>query len=477
MNHLPSRPQLAAARESSEPDSHVEIPAPYLARSTLLRTLARRQMLAPLLCSYLESEHQLSAIALGRDPIRLHFANGLAGTQAAVDEMQHHLADENLYALIRHLLDKAPNAFQGSEAVEPPSFTRQGGSDTIRVAWCCHLVDAGELVNPEPSFAHLDVAALESLFSLMGKWLGPIVVDPSAIQFGDRSVLLYPIIIPMTSSALKQSLDARQLKGARRMMQQALAIAQELDCDVISLGQYTSIITRNGKFLSPDLPQDMGLTTGNSFTVSLALQAVEKVIAARGWDTGEETLMVVGALGNIGRLCAEILAPRFKRALLLGSPREGSMERLTQAAEVIPHAVPTTDASRASEARVILAASSGVEALLTPENLAAAAVVCDISVPAAVASNVPLKRPDVTIIRGGLAQLPAGEQLQIPNFPLPVGQVFGCMAEGLLLGLEGVRDDAFTGALTPAHVQRVTEMSRRHGLVLADTHNACLFGA
>ena len=80
------------------------------------------------------------------------------------------------------------------------------------------------------------------------------------------------------------------------------------------------------------------------------------------------------------------------------------------------------------------------------------AIVCDVSVPPSVKPDTGTIRPDLAIIKGGIVRLPYGEDLEIVGFPLPPGQTYGCMAEGILLGFEGVRDTTFTGSLTPNQV-------------------------
>ena len=72
---------------------------------------------------------------------------------------------------------------------------------------------------------------------------------------------------------------------------------------------------------------------------------------------------------------------------------------------------------------------------------------CDVSVPASVAGVAEQQRPDVEIIRGGVVQLPGREDLGIASFPLSHGQTYACMAEGILLGLEGRLDKDFTGGI------------------------------
>ena len=234
---------------------------------------------------------------------------------------------------------------------------------------------------------------------------------------------------------------------------------------MIALGQYTSIVTRNATTL--DLPH-VGLTTGNSYTIALALEAVERAVKERGVNQDKATLAIVGASGNIGQTCAEILASRFGRTLLLGSNKPSAIRRLAELQARIPRAVVDADPAVLRSADVVLAATNAPVPFLGAEVFAEGAVVCDLSVPAAVKPEVRNTRPDVLVIGGGIARLPFGEAHGILGFPLPPGQVYGCMAETMLLGLEGVRDATFTGNLPAEHVSRLAAMAKRHGFTLAE---------
>jgi predicted amino acid dehydrogenase len=77
-------------------------------------------------------------------------------------------------------------------------------------------------------------------------------------------------------------------------------------------------------------------------------------------------------------------------------------------------------------------------------------------------------RPDLTIINGGVVQLPFSEDVGILGFPLGAGLVYGCMAEGLVLGLDGVRDATFTGSLTHGRIRFIEERAKEHGFELAE---------
>jgi len=125
---------------------------------------------------------------------------------------------------------------------------------------------------------------------------------------------------------------------------------------------------------------------------------------------------------------------------------------------------------------VVIAAMNAVDAPLEDTHLAPGAIVCDLSVPASVRPDVRVRRPDLNVIKGGIAALPFHEDLQIAGFPRPAGQAYGCMVEAMLLGFEGIRDRVFTGHLTPDHVARVARMAERHGFKLAALKRACVLG-
>ena len=86
----------------------------------------------------------------------------------------------------------------------------------------------------------------------------------------------YAIALPFTSNQMKQWLDEANFFRVRHSIDKAIKVARFIGCDVIAIGQYTSIVTRNATTL--DLPH-VGLTTGNSYTIALALEAIEQALA------------------------------------------------------------------------------------------------------------------------------------------------------------------------------------------------------
>ena len=171
------------------------------------------------------------------------------------------------------------------------------------------------------------------------------------------------------------------------------------------------------------------------------------------------------------------LRPGTARTILLGKDTPRSQDRLATLCKRVPRAEVSTSLSALVAADVVLAATNAVDTPLGPEHFAPHAIVCDVSIPPSVrADTTAMMRPDLHIIKGGIVQLPYGEDLEIDGFPLPQGLTFGCMAEGLVLGFEGVCDTTFTGALHPHLVCQIEQAADRHGFELAEDKTSCVLG-
>jgi acetylornithine/succinyldiaminopimelate/putrescine aminotransferase/predicted amino acid dehydrogenase len=352
---------------------------------------------------------------------------------------------------------------------------RQCHAPPVRAGWLCHLIDADDLVSIEPPFAEMAFEEREDYLAHFVSRISPVVMGAADVRSITGSVVrVYPILLPFTSRWVKQLLDERQLALPQALVQQGIDLARSLYCQMVSLGQYTSIVTLNGTRLAP---RGIGVTTGNSYAVALAIQAVERAHRETHRTPAESVLVIAGAAGNIGRICAEILAPRYRRTILIGSNKPGSQQRLQTFAGTIPNAVATIDVTAVGEGDVVVAALNAVDAPLAADHFAPGAIVCDLSVPAGLPPGTAALRSDLLLIKGGIVSLPFGEDLEIVGFPLPPGQTYGCMAEAMLLGLEGIHDATFTGSLTAGRVERVAAMAAWHGFKLADYKRSCVLGS
>lgn len=465
----------------------------HLSRSTsfLLRFLDVQEDLAKVIAAYLLNVHRIRIAPTLSDPLSLRLEPSALISEkhiekflTAMEETCSRLVSGDAMSLTRFLIrgDKEVSNTDGPLrsdarfiAYDEDRFREcQRHAASVKVAWLCHMIDADDLISLEPSFASASLQEREDYLAQLVPFMSPMAISAVDIRSTLGGVVrVYPILLPFSSRWVQQRLEERRLALPQALVQQGIDLARSLGCQMVSLGQYTSIVTLNGTRVVRD---GIGVTTGNSYAVALAMQAIERAHLETGSKPAQSVLVIAGALGNIGRACAEILAPRYRQTILLGSDKPGSRARLETFARNIPNAVISTDPSAIGKGNVVLAALNAVDAPLTTAPFARNAIVCDLSIPASLRPDIAQRRPDLLIIKGGIVSLPFAENLEIAGFPLPTGQTYACMAEAMLLGFEGIRDASFTGSLTPQQVMQVSAMAARHGFELADYKRSCVLG-
>lgn len=114
----------------------------------------------------------------------------------------------------------------------------------------------------------------------------------------------------------------------------AVDLARDLGAQVVGLGALTSVVTRGGRDV---LGRGISVTSGNSLTTVMALEALYKGAQKMNIDLDQARAAVVGATGSIGRACSMLLAEEVSTITLLGNPRAPltSQRRLKQLGEDI----------------------------------------------------------------------------------------------------------------------------------------------
>jgi predicted amino acid dehydrogenase len=77
-------------------------------------------------------------------------------------------------------------------------------------------------------------------------------------------------------------------------------------------------------------------------------------------------------------------------------------------------------------------------------------------------------RPQARIIRGGIVNAPLGQKLDIPGVPLRGSELYGCLAETLLLGFAGSKNHFSYGTLSICRVRQIREWAAIHGFDIAE---------
>ncbi|WP_338883905.1 aminotransferase class III-fold pyridoxal phosphate-dependent enzyme [Xenorhabdus sp. TH1] len=404
--------------------------------------------------------------------------------------------------------------------VESPQHDDDKEAD-YKVAFINHLISASGLREVDPSFGifsdeELTLFVESSTFNLATK-----PFKAARIRSGNgKSVefTLYPLTV--TSKMIKKSLEKNDLGRLRHEIDVRITQAASDGNVAVGLGMFTSIITNNGKSLKNP---PISVTTGNALTVGIGIEALQKSIADR--DIANMRIAIVGGAGNIGSVYAEILGSQFQEMILIGSSNHGSLKKLDTVKyhiykniyeQFLVNRMPVTgglakriadclstmpidyligkanvgveidhylnqhyptqtfihtsqNISDIEDCDVIVCASNASEAFLSVEKIKNRAIVCDISVPHNLSDEDVLKRPDIKILRGGIVQTPNNDSLDARvRAYLKEGQIYACMAETVLLGLEEYKGNFSYGNITADQVIDIMTIARKHHFTLSD---------
>ena len=310
-------------------------------------------------------------------------------------------------------------------------------------------------------------------FPFLGK-----VLNERQIDF--FSTFFPPVYISEIEGITSQA-TGREVKGwfiacpytPRRMMQlpertvyrkiiQTGRMAERLGADILGLGAFTSVVGDAGVTIAKAL--DVPVTTGDSYTVAMAVQAIRDAAKAMDICLADATVAVVGATGAIGRVCAELLAGEAARTLLIARDAK-KLEELRDRLLVRAggELVVSTTMDVLKEAQLILTVTSSIHDVIHPEHLQPGSVVCDVARPRDVSAMVAAVRDDILVIDGGMVDVPGPVNFHF-NFGFPEGKAYACMAETIALALEGRFEDYTVGReISLERVNEITAIAEKHG--------------
>ncbi len=243
-------------------------------------------------------------------------------------------------------------------------------------------------------------------------------------------------------------------------------MAEKLGAQILGLGAFTSVVGDAGVTIAKSL--DVPVTTGDSFTVAMAVQAIREAAAVMDIPIYNATAAVVGATGAIGRVCAELLAGEVGRLILIARDEkklEDLRDRLKSRAR--SELVVSTKMDSLADAQLILTVTSALHDVIRPEYLQAGSVVCDVARPRDVSAMVAAARDDILVIDGGMVDVPGPVNFHF-NFGFPEGKAYACMAETMALALEGRFEDYTVGKnITLERVNEIAAIAAKHGFRLS----------
>ena len=250
--------------------------------------------------------------------------------------------------------------------------------------------------------------------------------------------------------------------------------AKKLGAQVMGLGAFTKVVGDAGVTVAKQAP--LPITTGNSYSASGALWAAHDALERLGLAELDEhgrisgKAMVVGATGAIGSVCARLLAlasddlylisPETAKLLAL----KGDIEKENPRAQI--H-IAATPGDYLPDMDMIVTATSGAgKKVLDIMAVKPGCVITDVARPLDLSAEDVAKRPDVLVIESGEIDLPGDVHMR--DIGLPHGVAYACLAETVVLALEGRFETYTIGRnIEWEKVKEIYQLGLKHGMKLA----------
>ncbi len=260
-----------------------------------------------------------------------------------------------------------------------------------------------------------------------------------------------------------------------RRLLDAAAMAQRLGAQIMGLGAFTKVVGDAGVTVAKRSP--LPITTGNSYSASGALWAAHDALlrmrllpAPKGKGRVKFKAMVVGATGAIGSVCARLMA-RVAQEVYLVSPEAAKLlalkeSILKESPDVKVFLSAHADRDIAEMDMIVTATSGAGKKVLDIMKVKPGCVITDVARPLDLPPSEVAKRPDVLVIESGEIQLPG--DVHMKNIGLPKGVAYACLAETIVLALEGRFENFTVGrAIEWEKVREIYQMGLKHGMKLA----------
>jgi predicted amino acid dehydrogenase len=269
---------------------------------------------------------------------------------------------------------------------------------------------------------------------------------------------------------------ARSPEFTYRRLLAAAEIAERLGAQIMGLGAFTKVVGDAG--ITVARRARIPITTGNSYSASGALWAAADAMRRMGLikvSPGDKRVpaktMVIGASGSIGSVSARLLAMAFDEVVIAGR----DMKKLDELKASI--LLDTPDANVVCSTNydellgdmdMIVTSTSGAgKKILDITRVKPGCVITDVARPLDLPPSEVAKRPDVLVIESGEIELPTRVK-GMKSIGLPPNVIYACLAETIVLALEG-RFEVFTiGRDTEwEKVKEIYKLGLKHGMKLS----------
>ena len=256
----------------------------------------------------------------------------------------------------------------------------------------------------------------------------------------------------------------------------AASMAEKMGAQIMGLGAFTKVVGDAGVTVARRAT--IPITTGNSYSASGALWAAADAmkrmglvpLPPKGKRIAAKT-MVIGASGSIGSVSARLLAMAFDEVVIAGR----DMKKLEELKKSILQDTPDAkvvcsidyDNLLADMDMIVTSTSGAGKKILDITKVKPGCVITDVARPLDLPPEEVAKRPDVLVIESGEIELPT-QVKGMKSIGLPKNVIYACLAETIVLALEG-RFEVFTiGRDTEwEKVKEIYKLGLKHGMKLS----------
>jgi predicted amino acid dehydrogenase len=259
-----------------------------------------------------------------------------------------------------------------------------------------------------------------------------------------------------------------------RRLLAAAKMAEKMGAQILGLGAFTKVVGDAGVTVARRA--SIPVTTGNSYSASGALwaaaDAMRRMNLVKHPKNGKVAAktMVIGASGSIGSVSSRLLAMAFDEVYLAARNQKKLDALKASILKETPHAkvVATADYEQyLGDMDMIVTSTSGAgKKILDITKVKPGCVITDVARPLDLPPEEVAKRPDVLVIESGEIELPS--EVRMKDIGLPKNVIYACLAETIVLALEG-RFEVYTiGRDTEwQKVKEIYKLGLKHGMKLA----------
>lgn len=438
----------------------------------------------------------------------------------ALEELSVIIRNRDFYKLVEPILDEKDQHLRATKNFNLGDIPYEYDASLPTSGFLSHYIDNKQITDDIKS---MEVLSEESLNDFLRRMLGESLTSLISSQIvtsdtGERVNLLM-FGLPFTAKMYKEEKDPKVLTEYLKLCQNCIeSMKDDFNCDVVGLGQYTSIITNNGQLIPFS---DVDVTTGNSYTIGVGVDALLSEL--KSIQTESITLGIIGAGGNIMSTYVKCILPYSSNLLLKGSDSERGIMKVNRFAnqltihvfnliisdsenekkmihqelfdqlnatelikdlksdpkqlkkndvynrllDELKEETPikcTTDLMDFQSCNATIVATSNPEPFLFPECFSEGSVVYDISVPNNCTEELIHNTKGIKVLLGGIVRIPNDFKKPSRVFPLDDGEAYACLSETILIGLEREMGSFSYGNINTKQVHSVNAIAKKHGL-------------